>query len=537
MDRKSIIIKQFDSLRKKAEDLISMQPATLQAQSFQDINALIHELQVHQIELEMQNEELRIAQLQLEESRSKYSNLYDFAPIGYFTVDKSGLILEVNLTGAEQLGIDRRYLIKKPFSAFIVKDDQDIFYHYRRRIFDENTRQTCELRIKRSDASEFHAHLISTAIPDDEGNYSRIRVVLSNISERRRIEERLKDKQEFIRKIADTTPNILYIFDIINHKLLYANNELTTILGYTLEDIRKFGENLYTELIHPDDLSKVYEYLERFRTAKNGGVRELELRVKDVDNKWHWLYNRNIVFAKTDEGPTQQILGTAQDVTSYKLILEKLEHTVEQLSRSNAELEQFAYIASHDLRTPLLSISGFTHLLEKEYKDKFDKNAHEYFDFVKDGIRRMENLIDELLTYARIGTCDCRMEFVDVRKTIVSVIMNLTVDIERNRARITHDSLPIVHYNSSHMEQLLQNLIGNAVKFCGNELPQIHVSTEQKDKEWVFSVKDNGIGIAPEDREKIFDMFMRLDRSKYAGTGIGLATCKKIVEYRRQNLG
>jgi signal transduction histidine kinase len=181
---------------------------------------------------------------------------------------------------------------------------------------------------------------------------------------------------------------------------------------------------------------------------------ELEYRIKDVDGRWHWLQNRNIVFARTEEGHMQQILGTAQDVTAYKLAQEKLDHSLEQLSRSNKELEQFAYIASHDLKTPLLSISGFTHLLEKEYKDKFDKNTQEYFDFVKEEIKRMENLIDDLLTYARIGDGSSRMEFVDAEKIIIRVIMNLTVDIERNGARITHDSLPVVHYNTLHLEQM-----------------------------------------------------------------------------------
>jgi PAS domain S-box-containing protein len=530
MNRKARIEKQFDTLRKKAEDIIKMQPEFMRTQSVQDINAIIHELQVHQIELEMQNEELRIAQLQLEESRSKYSDLYDFAPVGYFTLDKNGVILETNLIGAEQLGVERSYLIKKPFPSFIAADDQDAFYFYRQRVFDKKTRQTCEVKIRRKDASEFYAHLTGTAMPDREGNYCIIRTALSDLSERRQTEEMVKEKQIFIQKIADTTPNILYIFDIREHTLVYSNRELTLMLGYTLEDIQELGEELYEKLIHPDDLPKVYEHLERLGTAADNDISEIEFRVKDINGKWHWLSNRNIVFSRTDEGLTREILGTSRDISDYKLTNEKLEHSVKQLARSNKELEQFAFIASHDLKTPLLSISGFTHLLEKEYEDKFNENAKEYFSFVKDGIQRMENLIDELLAYSRIGVSGSRSEFVEVNKIFVRIIANLTVDIERSGARITHDSLPVVHFNNTHMEQLLQNLIGNAVKFCSRETPQVHVSAEQKGDKWVFAVKDNGIGITPDDRDKIFDMFKRLDRSKYPGTGIGLAVCKKIVE-------
>jgi signal transduction histidine kinase/ABC-type amino acid transport substrate-binding protein len=239
-----------------------------------------------------------------------------------------------------------------------------------------------------------------------------------------------------------------------------------------------------------------------------------------------------------DEGPflseeRNLIDGIAQNISEAierKQAEDEREQLNIELERSNKELEQFAYMASHDLKSPLVSISGFAALLRNDYEDKLDKNAHEYIDFIVSSIKRMDTLINGLLTYSRIGVGSSKLKIVDVNKVFVRAIANLTVDIERNKARITHDSLPTVLGNDVQLEQLLQNLVGNAIKFHNNESQGVHISAKQNDGNWVFSVKDNGIGIAPENREKIFDMFQCLDRAKYKGTGIGLATCKKIVE-------
>jgi signal transduction histidine kinase len=239
-----------------------------------------------------------------------------------------------------------------------------------------------------------------------------------------------------------------------------------------------------------------------------------------------------------DEGPflseernlIDGIAQTLSEAIERKQAEDEREQLNTELKQSNKELEQFAYIASHDLRSPLISISGFEDLLKKDYEDKLDKNAHEYIGFIVNSIKRMENLIHGLLTYSRIGVSSIKLKTVDVNKVFVRAIANLTLDIERNRAKITCDSLPSVLGDDIQLEQLLQNLIGNAIKFHNNESPGVHLSVKQKGGNWVFSVKDNGIGIASENREKIFDMFQCLDRGNYKGTGIGLAACKKIVE-------
>jgi light-regulated signal transduction histidine kinase (bacteriophytochrome) len=225
-----------------------------------------------------------------------------------------------------------------------------------------------------------------------------------------------------------------------------------------------------------------------------------------------------------------------KEIAERKRAEEKLEQAVKELVRSNYDLEQFAYIASHDLKSPLLSISGFAKLLEKNYKDKLDSDAHEYIDIIINSIDRMENLVNDLLTYSRIGTSNSKLNPIDVNNIFVRAIANLTVEIEKNGAKVAHDSLPTVIGNDIQLEQLLQNLIGNAIKFHSQEPPRVHISVEQKGENWVFSVKDNGIGIASEDRDKIFNMFHCLHRGEYKGAGIGLAVCKKIVELHGGNI-
>jgi light-regulated signal transduction histidine kinase (bacteriophytochrome) len=203
----------------------------------------------------------------------------------------------------------------------------------------------------------------------------------------------------------------------------------------------------------------------------------------------------------------------------------------EELKRSNAELEQFAYVASHDLQEPLRMVASFTQLLGKRYRGKLDQDADEFIGFAVDGATRMQRLINDLLAYSRVGTRGKPFELIDCNIIFRQTRDNLAKAIENSGAIIFQDTLPTVEGDEVQLMQLFQNLVANAIKFRGAEPPQIQVSAEQKGPEWVFAVKDNGIGIAPEHQERIFSIFQRLhQRSEYPGTGIGLAICKKIVE-------
>jgi len=202
------------------------------------------------------------------------------------------------------------------------------------------------------------------------------------------------------------------------------------------------------------------------------------------------------------------------------------------LKRLNENLEQFAYAASHDLQEPLRIIASFSQLLEKRYKDKLDKDADEFIEYIVDAARRMQRLIIDLLAYSRVGRRDGDRREVDCNAVLQGALLNLRPAIEENHAVITYDRLPLLISHETNFVQLFQNLIGNALKFKSEtEPPRIHLGAVKKEGEWVFSVRDNGIGIEPRDKDRIFQVFQRLHkRDQYDGTGIGLSICKKIVE-------
>jgi signal transduction histidine kinase len=211
---------------------------------------------------------------------------------------------------------------------------------------------------------------------------------------------------------------------------------------------------------------------------------------------------------------------------------EALARQAQELARSNSELEQFAYIASHDLQEPLRMITSYVQLLARRYKGQLDLTADEFINFAVEGAERMRILINDLLTYSRVTTHGKPFAPTDCTTILDHALTNLEVAIEENGAVISHDDLPTVMADATQMTRLLQNLIGNAIKFHQVGIkPQIHISAERAGAEWTFSVRDNGIGIAPEYFDDIFMIFQRLhSREEYAGTGIGLAVCKKIVE-------
>ncbi|HEX7765262.1 MAG TPA: ATP-binding protein, partial [Nitrospira sp.] len=221
----------------------------------------------------------------------------------------------------------------------------------------------------------------------------------------------------------------------------------------------------------------------------------------------------------------------ARDARDLLRVQQSLEESNAELARSNADLQQFAYVASHDLQEPLRMIASYTQLLARRYKGKLDSDADDFIGYAVDGANRMQKLINDLLAYSRVTTQGKVFEQVDCNQILEDVLSNLRIAIEENRAVVTHDALPVVTADGGQLGQLFQNLIGNAIKFHGKEPPRVHVSVELRNNEWQFSVLDNGIGVDPQYAERIFVIFQRLhNREEYPGTGIGLAVCKKIVE-------
>ena len=230
-------------------------------------------------------------------------------------------------------------------------------------------------------------------------------------------------------------------------------------------------------------------------------------------------------------GTRREISLVEDQLSERKQAQDALARQAQELARSNAELEQFAYVASHDLQEPLRMVTSYTQLLAKRYQGKLDSDADEFIAYATDGANRMGALINDLLAYSRVGSRDKDFQPTDCEVVLEEVVTNLQGAIEESEAVVTYDPLPTVMADATQMGQLFQNLIGNAVKYRNEKAPRVNIWAGRENGEWLFSVRDNGIGIDPQHAERIFIIFQRLhSRGEYSGTGIGLSVCKKIVE-------
>lgn len=263
--------------------------------------------------------------------------------------------------------------------------------------------------------------------------------------------------------------------------------------------------------------------------------------LKGVQRLKHGDYNYQIDYASMKFAPVELLQlceafnQMSRNIKDNELVL-KLQQ--EDLARSNAELEQFAYVASHDLQEPLRMVASYVQLLAKRYKGKLDQDADDFIHYAVDGSQRMQNLIHDLLAFSQVTTKGKELKSVDLEVVLQNVLANLQKAIQESEALVTHDPLPTLLSDPTQMAQLLQNLLGNAIKFRDvNRTPLIHIGITNHGGEWLFSVRDNGIGFDPKYRDRIFLIFQRLhNKTKYAGTGIGLSICKKIVEQHGGNI-
>lgn len=310
------------------------------------------------------------------------------------------------------------------------------------------------------------------------------------------------------------------------------------LLGFQPGEFDGSYENAM-QRIHPDDRDAVDAAVRRSRDTRREFTQEFRVVHANGETRWLAACGR---FTYDDDGRPLRMMGALLDVTERKNLQaelqaarDELERRVDErtceLARSNKELEQFAYVASHDLQQPLRMVTSYVQLLERHFGDKLDGDAREFVGFVVDGAARMKRLINDLLTYSRVGTGGKEFAPVDCNRALAAARGLLQSAIRESGAVITHEPLPTVHGNETQLVQLLQNLLDNAIKYRADRPVRVHVAARKAGEAWRFSVRDNGIGLDPQFAERIFLVFQRLhSREKYPGTGIGLAVCKKVVE-------
>jgi PAS domain S-box-containing protein len=346
--------------------------------------------------------------------------------------------------------------------------------------------------------------------------------LITQMQERKQAEEALRESEDRYRDLVECSQYLICTHDL-QGQILSVNQEGARLLGYNKTDLA--GKNI-RDLIgskFSDEFASYLDTIQKYRVAK--GLTQIRTAAGEYRI---WEYHNTL---RTEGVASPVVRAIAHDVTERKGVEKALREKTEDLARSNEDLEQFAHVASHDLQEPLRTVTSYVQLLAKRYKGKLDADADEFIGFAVDGAVRMWNLVNDLLTYSRAGMRNNEFESTDSEAILAQSINDLKVAIEENGALVTHDPLPTVMADSPQLGQLFRNLIGNAIKFRSNESPRIHVSASRTGNGWTFSVRDNGIGIAPEYAERIFVIFQRLHhRDEYAGTGIGLAVCKKIVE-------
>jgi PAS domain S-box-containing protein len=307
-------------------------------------------------------------------------------------------------------------------------------------------------------------------------------------------------------------------------EILEANPALAAMLG--LADPETLSRRSFTEFFAQSSVASTW----RSQIEGSRSIGNLDAQLRRADRSLMWVRISSWV---VEQGPTgiRQVQSIIEETDEFHAAQDELARRSQALARSNAELEQFAYVVSHDLQQPLGMISSYLELLEESVGDTLPDETRNYFDRVIRGADRMQEMVDAVLGYSRVDTRGRDFEPVDLGRILARVLSELETEITSSGAVITNDELPIVVGDGPQLHQLMHNLIGNAIKFAGGQSPRVHIGGRQEDAEWIVSVRDNGIGIEPDAAERIFVMFQRLHtQDEIPGTGIGLAICKRIVE-------
>ncbi len=520
----------------------------------------------------------------LRAERDKTKKYLDTAGIIFLVIETDGTISVINQKGCELLGYEQEQVIGKRWTEHFVPPNvrQDLETVLQTLLAGEvEPVEYLENPILTKDGQERIIAWHNTIFRDELGNISGILSSGEDITDIKRAEEMLWQRTAQLSLLNVIGNKIAAVLDLDNlldkatqlvqesfgyhHAAIFTMNSdhdelvMRTKAGsfahlYPPDHRLKLGQGmvgwagLHGETLLANDVNAEPRYVNLYPgILPNGSELSVPLRVAgeivgvlDVQSPQCNAFDDNdVIVIETLADQIAIAIENArlyeelqQELTDRQRAEKKLEHYATELERSNRELEQFAYIASHDLQEPLRMVTSYLQLLERRYKDKLDQDADDFITYAVDGATRMRMLINDLLTYSRVSTHAKPFEPTDCSEVLNHALSNLSIAIEESEATITCDDLPTVEVDATQLTQVFQNLISNAIKFHKPDAPPcIHISAERQEDTWRFSVRDNGIGIAPEHSERIFLIFQRLHtREEYPGTGIGLAVCKKIAE-------
>ena len=407
-------------------------------------------------------------------------------------------------------------------SKAIHPDDIELFHAWRRAVV-EVKKFTAECRVRRRDGQ--YRLMSSTAVPvlNEDRTVREWVGAMTDITDLRRGQEEVRDSDERFQGLATAFPQLVWSSKP-DGNLEYANALWKEYTGPSGEEC-----GFWDNLLHPEDAGP---HMERWRESMaSGKMFESQARLRRAsDGTYRWFICRAVP-VRGRENRIVRWLGACTDINDQMNYAVDLRITNEALQRSNADLEQFAYAASHDLQEPLRMISLYTQLLQEEYAGVLDETARSYVDFAVSGAQRMERLLQDLMAYSRVsGAPQGQIETSDAKIALETALGNLEAAVRKSGAQLHVGDLPPVTVPSVHLVLLFQNLVGNALKYCGGNVPEVWIDAARADRFWKFSVRDNGIGIEPQYAKQIFGVFKRLHGAEYEGTGIGLAVCQRIVE-------
>lgn len=460
----------------------------------------------------------------VQESEALFSSAFEFAPIGKALVNISGQWIRVNQSLCKMLGYTETELQALSFQQITHPDDLQADLNLVALLLaGEIDHYQMEKRYRHQQGHWVWASLNVSLVKSADGEPRYFIAQIEDITERKWAREELESQRNRLSNVIKGTNAGTWEWNVQTGKTVF-NERWAELIGYRLAELEPVDINTWLRFVHPDDLRQSEERLEKC-FSRQAEYYECECRMRHRNGHWVWVLDKGKVMSWTPDGQPEWMYGTHTDITALK-------EAIALLNSKNEELENFASIAAHDLKEPLRTMATFTQMLKTKYADSLDEKGIRYIELSVDAGNRMTRLINDLLDYARLGKEAVASEEVDMNDLVSEIVALHSGELEEKQAKVTWQGLPQVVGQKIPLRLLLQNLISNALKYQpagGRPLVQLK-GTEEPDH-WLFAISDNGIGIEEVYFEKIFMLFTRLHgRNEYSGTGLGLATCKRVVE-------